>query len=242
MQRPGGIFNAARNANGRASATSILALARGPLMLGAPGPPQRIVTVPTISFSTLAKAMGPMPLTTLATRLRGHKYPSDGPKRSYQNALRQAVAMFVDGTPLDPMASDLRSHEREAVSALASMAVNVPKGFTASRPNTRIGTWSLGGVEVSMTPDAELASPNGVGAAKFSFTKEALPRGVGTTMAAILWFYRSQVLKLNNAIPSACLVYEPRAGAVYRPGANPTNQANQAIATCTMIATLWPTL
>jgi hypothetical protein len=186
--------------------------------------------------------MGALPLATLATKLRGHKYPTDGPKRSYQNAQRQAVAMFVDGTALDSTAASLRPHERDAVAALASMAINVPRGYQASRPSTYAPTWNLGGVEISMFPDAELTAANGTGAVKFSFTKDSLARGVGSTMAALLWFHRSQILQLPNVTATACVVYEPRAGAVYRPGTNPQGQVNLAQATCSMIATLWPTL
>lgn len=206
------------------------------------GAQQRVVNTPTVSFSTLAKVMGPLSLLALATRLRGHKYPSDGPRRSYQNALYQAVECLVNGAPLDPSAANLRLHEREGVAALAAMGLGVPRGYNASRASSRVGTWNLNGVHVSMVPDVELTSPNGRGAAKFSFTKDRLSRGVGSTMAALLWYHRSQVLGLANITPSACIVYEPRACASYRPGANPQGQVQQAQLACQVITTLWASL
>lgn len=199
-------------------------------------------STPKISFSTLAKLMGPTTPVALRNKLRDHKYPSDGPKRSYQNALRQAVGHIVDGATLDPEAANLRSWEQEAVGALAAMAISPPAGTRPSRPNPNAPDWQIGGVFISMYPDVELTGVNGVGAMKFHFTKERLARGVGTTMAALLWHYRSQVLRVANVNPAYCAVYEPRVGATYVPGRNPAAQVQNATLTCQMIATLWSTV
>ena len=45
-----------------------------------------------------------------------------------------------------------------------------------------------------------------------------------------------------NVTPSLCVVYEPRVGATYRPGANPAGQVRNAQVACQVIAAIWPTL
>lgn len=197
---------------------------------------------PSVSFSTLAKVMGPLSPVALASRLRAHKYPTDGPKRSYQNALRQAVEHFVNGTSLNPLAANLRSHEQDAVAALAAMSIALPRGAIATRAPHNAPRWKLAGVSVSVVPDAVLTSGSDVGAIKLSLSKEPLPRGVGTAMAALLWHYQSVELGIPNVKPSLCIVYEPRASATYRPGLKPSAQVQTAVVACQVIAAVWPGL
>ena len=71
-----------------AAATSATTLTALPLL----SPVVTTTTNPRITVSTLARAMGPITLSSLATLLRGHKYNSAGPRRSYQAARRQAKA------------------------------------------------------------------------------------------------------------------------------------------------------
>jgi hypothetical protein len=74
--------------------------------------------------------------------LTGHKYPKEGPKRSYQNATKQAVDLLVDGTPLDPGRANLRDHEAEAVASLGSIAIVLPPAVRAARSATNLPRWS----------------------------------------------------------------------------------------------------
>ncbi len=199
------------------------------------------VTTPTVSFSTLAKIMGQISPVALASKLRDHKFPSEGMKRSYQNALKHAVDHLTTGIQLDPQSPGLRSHEQEAIAALATMGLSLPSGAQALRPR-RGPQWALAGVNISMYPDAHLTGPNGDGAIKFSFGKERLGRGVGTAMAALVWHYRTQILGHRNVQPSLCIVCEPRVGATYRPGTNPAAQVRNATVACQVIAAVWATL
>jgi hypothetical protein len=201
-----------------------------------------VLEKPTVSFSTLAKVMGALSPLALVSRLRAHKYPHEGPKRSYQKAVRQAVDHLVLGSLIDPAAPGLRAHEEEALSALAKMNTSLPLGVTARRPSTHGPTWNLGGVTISMFPDAELESAGASGAIKFSFSKDRLARGVGATMAALVWHYRHNVLERLNVRPTLCLVCEPRVGTFYKPGSNPWSQVKSARVACDLIAAVWPML
>src|SRR5688572_2366061 len=110
--------------------------------------------LPIVSFSSLAKAMNGMSPLGLAALLAGHKHRSMGPRRSYQDARRQAMDFFVDGVPLDPDAP-LRSHEREAVRALQASKPRLPRWIRAHRPILP-RVMIVHGVRVSMHADVEL--------------------------------------------------------------------------------------
>lgn len=195
---------------------------------------------PQVSFSTLAKMMGAMTPVAAASTLRGHKYPTLGPKLSYRNARQQLIDYAVAQKPFSPH-SGLRQHELDAVQALQQFGVQLPAGCTFSRPPTHAPHWLFNGVEISVFPDVNSVGPNGLGAFKAYFGKEKLARGVGATMAALLHHYKTQVLGLQNVYPQHCLVYEVRQGARFQCG-NSTRLLSNAQAACQMIAALWPTL
>lgn len=203
-------------------------------------PKTKTKTSPVVSFSTLAKLMGPVTPVKWGALLRDHKYPSDGPKRSYQNAQLQMIAHAVSQTPFNPH-SKLRSWEMEVIQAMMSLGVPVPVGATSSRPSTRAPHWSFHGVDVSVFPDLELDGPSGRGAFKAYFGKEKLARGVGSTMAALLHHYLTSVLGQQNVNPQHCIVYEVRQGARFQCGTGGKLLSN-AQSACQLIAALWPTL
>lgn len=202
--------------------------------------PTRIVSVPTVTFSTLAKLMGPSTPVAQASLLRGHKYPTDGPKRSYQNARNQLIDHLVAQQPFSPYPS-LRSHEREAIAAMQQLGIPVPTGVTSTRPPGGASSWAFSGVEVSVFADVDLASTAGLGALKVHFGKDALARGVGSTMAALLHHYKTQVLGQQNVLPRHCLVYEARTGALHTCG-SPARLIANVQAACQLIVALWPML
>lgn len=202
------------------------------------GTPTSIAS-PTVSFSTLAKLMGPCTPVKQASLLRGHKYPTDGPKRSYQNARSQLIAHLVDSRPLYPDA--LREHEREALQSLVQLGISLPVGMRASRPMTRPLHWGFHGVDISVFPDVDLESATSSGALKVHFNKEALPRGVGSTMSALLHYYKTNILGLSNVSPRHCLVYEARTGALHTCG-NTSRLLSGAQAACQLVVALWPSL
>jgi hypothetical protein len=200
----------------------------------------RTVSQPTVSFSTLARLLGPSTPVKQSSLLRGHKYPSDGPKRSYQNAQKQLVDYLVNGSPINTAAMNLRGHERDALAQLNPAGV-LPNGVTASRPNAHAPAWQLHNVTISMYPDVELAGPSGVGALKAYFGKDPLARGVGASMAALLHFYKSHQLALPNVSPTYCMVLEVRTGALYT-SSNPSTLMKNVATACQLISALWPTL
>src|SRR5687767_10925040 len=103
------------------------------------GPVVPCVT-PKVSFSTLARASGPISPKELARLLHGHKHAAAGPRRSYQCALKQVVDSLADHVPLDPNAP-LRKHEREAVQAYARMPLRVSDWVRRQRPVRRMEPW-----------------------------------------------------------------------------------------------------
>jgi hypothetical protein len=203
-----------------------------------PEPPPR---GPTVTFSTLAKAMGTTSLAALVRLLKGHKYDLAGPRRSYQSARRQAVRLLADKVPLDAGAT-LRPHERDAIEAMLRVPLRTPEWVRAVRPSSYPLRWDLAGVSISMQPDVELVGRQESGAVKFVFTKAPLARGVGSLMAALLWHHRKNVIGIESTRPDKCLVYEPRLPWVHRPGSRPASQVRRAELACKVIATLWPTL
>lgn len=192
---------------------------------------------PTVSLSTLAKAAGPISPVALTRLLRGHKYQAPGPRRSYQNARRQAISLLVDKAQLDPDAP-LRAHERDVLRAMARTQLPLPPWIRATRPTSN-ALLELHGVQVSMQPDVELHGSIESGAAKFSFTKDPLPRGVGSLMAALLWYGKAVIEGDSKVKPSHCLVYEPRLPWVHRPAKRPLVQLKNLELACTVIHALW---
>jgi len=203
-------------------------------------PQGAVITTPTVTFSTLAKLMGPSTPVGQASLLRGHKYPTDGPRRSYQNAQQQLVDHLTLQQPFNPHAG-LRPHEREVVLALSQLGVPVPNGAACTKPSKRIPHWGFAGVDISAFPDVDLTSPSGLGAMKVHFGKDALPRGVGPAMAALLHHYKSHVLQQANVLPRHCLIYEARTGALHTCG-SPTRLLINVQAACQLIVALWPIL
>jgi hypothetical protein len=205
--------------------------------------PHTVIPTPTVTFSTLAKLMGSNTSTSIVNLLRGHKYPTDGPRRSYQNARRQVVEHLVSGSQIST--SGLRSHEIEAVTGFVANDLSLPTNSRATRPSTQNPRWQFGGVEISVLPDVLLNNPTHSGAVcggiKIHFNKEPLARGVGPSMAALLHYYLAHVLEVSTVTPGMCYVYEARSGAVHSCG-SPTRLLSSAQNTCTLIAALWPTL
>lgn len=197
------------------------------------------ITHPTVTFSTLAKAMGPIRPTALARLLHGHKYPTQGPRRAYQVARKQAVDLLVDKSPLDPEAP-LRAYERDAVRALSRVRLYVPEWLRATRPSTRPEIWPLHGVRISMHPDVDLSGNVESGAVKFSFTKAPLAPHVGSAMASLLWYWRSRIVGVKTTLPAHCIVYEPRLPWKHLPQKNVASTIKSAELACKMIAAIWP--
>ena len=200
-----------------------------------------VIERPTVSFATLARVVGGLSARELVSTLSSHKYKTGGPARSYQNARSQAIDLFVERRPLDDEAP-LRPYERDAVRAMQRMKLSVPAGARAFRPRSRTRYWVSRGVHVSMQPDVELLADAHIGAVKFSFTKRALPRDVGSVMATLLWHWMHEVEGEPAASPEHFLVYEPRLPWVHRPGKNRDSQMQQARDACEIIAAVWPTL
>jgi hypothetical protein len=196
---------------------------------------------PTVTFSTLAKAMGPTSLRALVRLLEGHKYDRAGPRRSYQNARRQAIELFADDVALRP-GDELRRHEREAITAMARVPLPTPSRVRPIRPSVASSRWELAGVSISMLPDIEFHGLSESGAAKFVFNKTPLARGVGSMMAALLFHHRKNILGIASTRREQCVVYEPRLPWMHLPGSRPDAQIRLAERSCEVIAALWPSL
>lgn len=194
---------------------------------------------PTITLSTLARVMGPLSPAALTRLLAGHKHHAPGPRRSYQCAREQVISLLADGAALAPDAP-LRTHEREAVAAMARARLPLPSRSRALRAHARLPHWIIGGVRVSMQPDVELDGANGTGAAKIILTKERLPHGVGGAMAALLWHYRRNVLGIESTRRDHCLVYEPRLPWLHLPAPRAEAKLRQAELACEIIRAVWP--
>jgi len=196
-----------------------------------------VTNVPTISLSTLAKAMGPLSPPALARLLSGHKYGFSGPRRSYQQAREQAISLLTDGTPPD-VEAPLRGYERDAVKAIAR-GLRLPEHARAIRMRRKLPYWEIGGVRISMEPDVELDGENATGAAKVILTKEPLARGVGSAMAALMWHYRKNVLNVPMTDRAHCIVFEPRLPWLHLPAKRPDTQVRHAELACQVVAALW---
>jgi hypothetical protein len=201
----------------------------------------RIVRSPSVSLATLARVTGAMSPRSLKSLLRGHKYQTGGPARSYQNARRQAIDFLVDSVPFDADA-ELRPHEREAVRAMKRAKPTLPTWARALRAETRAPSWVMGGVRISMHPDVVIDAREGCGAAKLSLTKERLAPGVGQMMASLLYYWRAEVLRLPAVRRDYCVVFEPRLPWLHRPAKNLEKSFEDAELACRVIASLWPHL
>jgi hypothetical protein len=202
--------------------------------------PSRAIAHPTVSFSTLAKLMAPSTPVKQASLLRDHKYPAPGPKFSYLNARAQLIAHTVHGTPFNP-SRRLRPHELDAIRVMMQTPVPIPSGMTCTVPPAKAPRWPFHSVDISVFPDVELSGPAGLGGLKVHFPKEELARGVGATMAALLFHYKTQVLGQKNVSPRHCLIYEARTGSLHT-CTNPAKLLPNAKVACQLIAALWPTL
>jgi hypothetical protein len=206
-----------------------------------------VTNTPTISLSTLAKAMGPLSPAALVRLLSGHKHGFSGPRRSYQRAREQAISLLTDGTPLD-VEAPLRGYERDAVKAIARAGLRLPEHTRALRMRRKLPYWEIGGVRISMDPDVELDGQKddqkdghkATGAAKVILTKEPLARGVGSAMAALMWHYRKNVLNVPKTDREHCIVFEPRLPWLHLPAKRPDNQVRNAELACQVVAALWP--
>ena len=194
---------------------------------------------PTITLSTLARAMGPLSPAALTRLLAGHKHHALGPRRSYQRAREQAIAKLTDGTDFE-LDLALRSHEREAIQAMARTHLHLPPRSRALRANARVPHWLIGGIRVSMQPDIELDGAKGTGAAKIILTKDRLPRGVGGAMASLLWHYRKNVLGIDTTRRDHCIVFEPRLPWLHLPAPHAEAKLRQAELACEIIRAVWP--
>jgi hypothetical protein len=193
---------------------------------------------PTVTLSTLAKAMGPISPRELGVLLAGHKRPSAPRARSYQSARRQAIELLVDKKPLDETVA-LRTHERDALRALARMNPSVESWIRAKRPSPRGIPWTIGDIVVSMHPDVELEGARESGAAKFSFTKQPLAPGVGTIMATLMWHWRKHVLGIESTSQAQCIVFEPRLPRTHRPMRNARGIVRSAELAAKVITAIW---
>jgi hypothetical protein len=199
------------------------------------------VANPTVSFGTLAKLTGPNTPAKQMQLLRGHKYKQPGPRLSYLGATRHVSDHLIHGTPLNPQAPTLRSHERSVVHGMIH-GPQLPPGLTYQRPSTKGVAWAYQGVTISMFPDLEVSNGTGAGAVKFSMTQDVLAHGVGSAMAELLFHHRSQILQLPNVQGGYCLIVEPRTGALYAAGTNAQVSLNRITHACQLIVALWPSL
>lgn len=198
-------------------------------------------TGPRVSFSTLARLMGPSTPVRLTSLLRAHKYPTDGPRRSYQNAQKQVVSYAVNGNSFAPNASNLRDYERDVVLLLAQNGLPLPAGAKATRPSPKAPYWQFSGVRISFFPDVNLVRNLSAGALKVYFGKEPLPRGAGSSMAGLLAHYCRNVVGDGSTNVELCLVYEARTGKLYSPSRSSRLLASVEAA-CQVIVALWPSI
>lgn len=201
---------------------------------------RRVVRTPTVSFSTLARLMGPATPRVQASLLRNHKFPTDGPKRSYQKAREQLIAHLTRGTPFEPRAQ-LREHEREVVRMLQRTGVRLPRGVACARPSSAPRHWNFEGVNISVFPDVDVFASDVQGALKAYFGKEKLERGVGAAMSGLLLHYKANILEQAGVSGRHCLVYEVRTDTIHR-ATNGRQLLSTVRAACKLITALWPTL
>jgi hypothetical protein len=166
--------------------------------------------------------------------------------RGYANALQQAVNFAVDGTPLEPNATDLELHEQEVVQELLSNDWVNP-ATSAARPPTNQAPMMISGVEISVFPDLVLADSSGKkpasGALKFYCPKsKELDPQVGRWMASFLYFYRLNIANDSNSHCDYCLIYDVRKNEYYEAGKSCKQLFHNIEGACQFISAVWPTL
>jgi hypothetical protein len=199
-----------------------------------------------VTFSALVDVLS-QPAYRLPSILKAHKYPKPGPVFGYKKATAQIVDWLVKGTPLDVSEVGLRDHEIDALDALTELgtaAAILPGGATsASRPPAS-SSWIVNGVEVSFAPDVllngRIRKHDATGALKLYLRRE--PTTVGPMLAALLYYHRSQIVGDADADPALCAVTDVHSGVVHVATGSYQRLVNQIEATCTVIASTWPTV
>lgn len=204
---------------------------------------------PRVTFSSLVDVLT-SPSHRLPTILQAQKYPKPGPVFGYKKATEMLCSWFVRGTDPDPSDPSLRDHEVAAL--LAALALPntpdalVPSGTKSSSYPSNEPTWVVEGVEISFFPDLLIEGTVGkkatpaTGALKLYLRKE--PTVVGPTMAALLYFHRSQIVRDPLADPSLCCVTDVQAGIVHTATGNYQRLVNQVEQACQVIASVWPAI
>jgi len=194
---------------------------------------------PRLSFSALAKLMASHTPVGQIGILRQSKYPRSGPMKSYVNAMWYITGVIASG---QPGGRAPRSHEQEVVDAFTAQPLRLPKGVTGRRAGTGQKPWQFQGVDISFFPDMKLQGPNGTGALKLHFNQDPLPRGVGKSMATLLFHYLSNVVQESSANAKYCLVYEVRSSKchVAKTGAMSASALQQVRAACMLATAMWP--
>jgi hypothetical protein len=200
------------------------------------------LTQPRLTFSTLAKLIGTITVAKQFSLLKGHKYPKPGPKRGYQNAVKQIVDHLVQQSPLTLAVRTLRANEQEILQMLSQNQNLLPRNLQCTRPNPHATPWQIHGVIVSMYPDIELANGHTTGALKLYLAKDPLAHGVGKTMATLLYHYRTQFLNLGNVDPKLCQIVEPRQNVTHYASTKTQQQLVRLQQVCQMVSLLWPGL
>ena len=201
---------------------------------------------PRLTFSALCEFLDATPTRQLSI-LRTHKYPSDGPMRSYAAALAQVKGYLVQGTPLNPEATNLAEYEREILQHLVSVEWRLPAGATAVYPNTQQATMSLGGVEISVVPDMYLEmvshGTRRTGAIKFFVAKSRELRAEpGKWMASLLYRYMLDQLHDPSVDPDLCCIYDIRQDEHHWATKSHKRLFQHIENACLLINAVWPRL
>lgn len=200
---------------------------------------------PRVTFSALVEVLS-SPTHRLIPILQSQKYPKPGPVFGYKKAVEQLVQHFVNGAQLDPASPDLREHEAYAIAAVQQVgpAALMPAEVTSCSVHPRSSSWFLGAVEVSFSPDllveGTVRRSRATGAVKFYMRKD--PTSVGPTMAALLYYHRSQVIQDPDTDPELCVVSDVQSGIFYTASGNYQRLLQQAQTACNVIAAVWPTI
>ncbi|UJR86674.1 hypothetical protein [Sandaracinus amylolyticus] len=191
---------------------------------------------PRITFSALAKLLVPHTLDAHESIVKTCKYPPTAKVINYKDGIQWLIGIVVgDGKT----GGTLEAHEREVVDIVKADPIRLPKGVTAARVPQSSAKWYLEDVEISMVPDLILSGPKGVGVLKFHVNKEPLPRGVGPTMAALLYHYESVERQTPNVVPEYCLVYDVRSKKFHKPSGTTSSLVDRARAACRFVAYAW---
>lgn len=77
---------------------------------------------------------------------------------------------------------------------------------------------------------------------KFHMSKDPLGNEVGPTMAALLYYYHSQIIQNPTANADLCIVYDVRDKVSHVATGKHTRLLRQVQDACSMIESIWPTL